>query len=528
MAVRKIETELSLSGERAFNDGMKAANSNLKTLKSEMALVKSEFDGQANSVDALRAKQRVLTDQYDQQNEKVKALEKMLDKARSAYGDNSAQVDKYQQQLNNAKVQLNKFGNELEDTNKYLKEAEESSNGAAKSIDEFGKQVGEAGGELNGSGGLISSLSQMKQLLVGGAVVTALKEIGSAVLDVTKAGAAYADEVLTMATVTGLSTETLQEYMYMSDLVDVSVDTVTGSITKLKKSMDSAREGTGASAEAFAQLGVQIIDADGNLRNAEDVFYDVIDALGTMTNETERDIVTMDLMGKSAQDLNPLIEAGTDALNDFRTEAHETGAVLSDETLSSLGEVQDSFDRLDQQMTASKNKLAEEFAPAVKAICDELIEAWDKVTDAIIKAHQWLQNTKIGGNMPSNQPGSYSNISGGYTNPDEEFYGTNNSYLDKIKNGSHASGLDYVPFDGYIAELHKGEAVLTKNQAAVLRQMSSRPTAEAVSVPSSGTTNRPRDIVINLTSQLDGRTLAAVTYRYNEAEKERHGNSLVR
>lgn len=32
-------------------------------------------------------------------------------------------------------------------------------------------------------------------------------------------------------------------------------------------------------------------------------------------------------------------------------------------------------------------------------------------------------------------------------------------------NGSHADGLDYVPFDGYVAELHKGERVQTKEEA---------------------------------------------------------------
>ena len=32
-------------------------------------------------------------------------------------------------------------------------------------------------------------------------------------------------------------------------------------------------------------------------------------------------------------------------------------------------------------------------------------------------------------------------------------------------NGSHAGGLDYVPFDGYVAELHKGEQVLTAEEA---------------------------------------------------------------
>ena len=37
-------------------------------------------------------------------------------------------------------------------------------------------------------------------------------------------------------------------------------------------------------------------------------------------------------------------------------------------------------------------------------------------------------------------------------------------------NGSHRNGLPYVPFDGYIAELHKGEAVLTRQEASYYRR----------------------------------------------------------
>ena len=37
-------------------------------------------------------------------------------------------------------------------------------------------------------------------------------------------------------------------------------------------------------------------------------------------------------------------------------------------------------------------------------------------------------------------------------------------------NGSHAGGLSYVPFDGYIAELHRGERVLNANEAKDYRR----------------------------------------------------------
>ena len=40
-------------------------------------------------------------------------------------------------------------------------------------------------------------------------------------------------------------------------------------------------------------------------------------------------------------------------------------------------------------------------------------------------------------------------------------------YSGKI-NGSYASGLDYVPYDGYVAELHKGERILTNLQARAM------------------------------------------------------------
>ena len=48
--------------------------------------------------------------------------------------------------------------------------------------------------------------------------------------------------------------------------------------------------------------------------------------------------------------------------------------------------------------------------------------------------------------------------------------------------GSHASGLDRVPYDGYVAELHKDEAVLTKEEAAVWHALSAGPPAASQGV----------------------------------------------
>lgn len=78
MAVRTISTSIKLDGEQEFKKQMSSVNSELKNLKSEMSLATAEFKGQANSMEALTTKGRLLQQQYDQQKAKVQALEQAV------------------------------------------------------------------------------------------------------------------------------------------------------------------------------------------------------------------------------------------------------------------------------------------------------------------------------------------------------------------------------------------------------------------------------------------------------------------
>ncbi len=68
---------------------------------------------------------------------------------------------------------------------------------------------------------------------------------------------------------------------------------------------------------AYNRLGVKVRDNDGNLRDSETVYWELIDALGGITNETERDALAMQIFGKSAQELNPLIVQGSAGIAAF-------------------------------------------------------------------------------------------------------------------------------------------------------------------------------------------------------------------
>lgn len=148
MATRRIDTEIgiTLAGEREFNDQMKAVNNNLKNLKSEMAVVASEFDGNADSTEALTKKQRILQDTYDQQKEKVRALNEMLKKQIEQFGEDSAAADKYRQQLNYAQIELNKTKKTLDTVTEALAEQNKETDLAAKALEVL-KTAGQGAGK---------------------------------------------------------------------------------------------------------------------------------------------------------------------------------------------------------------------------------------------------------------------------------------------------------------------------------------------------------------------------------------------
>ncbi len=179
MAVRRIETELTLGGEKQFNDQMKAVNSNLKTLKTDMAAVSSEFRKNENSVEALRAKQKILQEQYRQQEEIVNALSKRLEHVKEIYGENSAQADKLRQQLNAATVAMNKAKDAADENAEALDQQtgafgklRSAANAAGKTISTVASGAGKAfSGIAKAAAGLTAA---------GAAAVGGLAAIGAA------------------------------------------------------------------------------------------------------------------------------------------------------------------------------------------------------------------------------------------------------------------------------------------------------------------------------------------------------------
>ena len=381
-----IGPKIGIEGESEFRKQLKNVNEQIKTLGSEMKVVETAFEGQEKSEEALTAKSRVLTEEIGKQREKVDLLTKGLKESAEKYGENDERTLKWQQAVNNATAELNKMENQLDKTTGELNDEASGADKAGDETEEAGKQAKESEGNWKGLGDTMAAVGAA-MAAAAAAAAAAIVSAGKALADFAVSGAAYADDLLTMSTVTGMSTEKLQELQYAADLVDVSVDTITGSMKKNLASMSKAQKGNEATAAAYKKLGVEVEDANGNLRDDETVYWELINALGQVENETERDALAMELLGKSASDLNPLIEAGADKMAELADDAHKAGYVLDKETLDSFGEFDDQLRKLDKGAEAAKNAMGTILLPVLTDLAGDGVDLLGQFTNGILDAN---------------------------------------------------------------------------------------------------------------------------------------------
>ena len=356
-----IGPKIGIQGEREFRAQIQQINQSMKTLAAEGEAVASAFDDDTSAEKKATAQKELLNRQIEAQKDKLALLERGLSESAKMYGEADTRTLKWQQAVHEATATLNDMERELSELD--------------KGVDETTDSMQDAGAAASGWADVMKGQLLADAVKAGlQKVVNMAEDIASAMWSASEAGAAYADEINTLAATTGLSTDALQEYKYMAELTDVSLETITGSMTKLVRSMNSAREEKGEAAEVFRELGIAVKDSAGNLRDSRTVFIEAITALGKIENETERDAAAMTLFGKSARDLNPLIKTGAEKLESLAKEAHDAGYVLSGEALQALQKQQDAQDRLSKKTEALSKRFAAGLAPSVEKAASKLDE----------------------------------------------------------------------------------------------------------------------------------------------------------
>lgn len=381
MANKIIGITVDIEGKSSgLTKSLQEANSAINKTTSALKDVDKALQLDPTNVELLAQKELLLNKQIEQTNEKLEIMQQVAQDANDALARGDISQEQY------ASLQA-----EIAKTSVSLNELEEAADGSADELEETGDEAEESGKSMEAFGEAAKTAGEVAvaafeatiaaAVAVGAAVAGAMVEAGTALASTTLETSKLADELLTLSSTTGLSTDSLQELNYASELLDVSTDTVTGSMNKLLKTMSSS-----GGAEKFEELGIAVYDAEGNLRSAEDVFWDTIDVLGTYENESERDIAAMELLGKSARELNPLIEAGSNTFRQLADEAHSVGYVMDSETLDAFGALDDNMQRLTNTTQAVEQSFGQVLLPLMTDASGDLVSLMGDFSGALSEA----------------------------------------------------------------------------------------------------------------------------------------------
>ena len=376
---------------QAYTDQLEKSRANLDkhittttNLKTKLDATTTAYEQSKLAVGAEDAATVKLRTELDALTQKYKASE-------SAVVKNQSSIQGYTIQVNNATGKLNSFEAELTDTNGKIQTFGSEANRAETETKQLGNSLDGAKekGSLLGkifAGGLFANIASK-----------ALNSLGNMLKNFATAALNTADQLKGLTAETGLSSTELQKLRYIGEDVGVGIETMATSMKRIVKSMESARDGAGTQAEAYKKLGIQITETNGELRDGNTVYGEVLNALGKMTNETERDALAQIVLGRSATELNAIIELGADGMKELGDQAENTGAIMSEGAVTALDNLGDSIDHAKQKAESLVGEGLAKIIEATKTVAsltsaattlEDTANGTDKVTESTAAASQ--------------------------------------------------------------------------------------------------------------------------------------------
>ena len=343
-----------------LDKSLREINNNTKKLDQELRKVDKALKFNPTSVELWRQKQDLLKKKIDETKKSLDLLkQKQADMDARGVSKTSEEYRKVQREIIEAESKLKTFQTQLRKIGQVNLRA------TSEQFKVMGDKLTSAGQAMRG-------------------ISTAAAALAASIGALTVKSGQWADNMNTMSKKYSIGTKDLQMYSAAAKLVDTDVETIAKSHVKLEKTMLTASKGTGTAADAFKALGVQVTNADGSLRDGDQVWQETIKALGQMENETERDAYAMTLMGRSASELNPLIEDGGEAYKNLAETMQKYDLDFVDQDmLDNANKFNDSLDTMKAIGMIAFQQLGTQLAAY-------LAPAMEKVVDVVGRLANWF------------------------------------------------------------------------------------------------------------------------------------------
>lgn len=404
-AMDAYQAEVDGSGQTAkkLSESLELVEAKLAANKAEVDRIAQSYDKGDRSAKGYEARNKALAEQneqlnarMEQQRQKMDLLREAMEKAADVYGDNSVEVQNYRKQLSETQAEIDK-------TSKTISENMETMNsGANPLLDTIKDLTQQAGVEL--PGGLDKAIGKLGALgdMAGtvGAAIAIVKPIIGTISD---ASDSFSD-LKSNAQLLGLDTTQYQKLQYALMQVGVSseglseimnplygkikeADDVLGDYAKGLKNMgdatDEERKKIIEMQNTWSDYNVQLYDSQGNLRDMDEIFYDLIESFAETGSATERIARMQGIFGETASKVNEIVENGGTSLRDFADRAEELGKVLDESTIQAMDNVNTAIGKFKQNLDNAKNSLGALLVGLLTFNGDLISDAWSGIKGSV-------------------------------------------------------------------------------------------------------------------------------------------------
>lgn len=182
-----------------------------------------------------------------------------------------------------------------------------------------------------------------------------------------KSGIDAADSLAKMSVRTGVATRDLASFQLAADSADTSMEGVAKGLGKLNRSIGEAEAGNKLIASSLKELGV-------TAKEPKEAFYQLADAVANIQDPTKRAYLLNNVLGKSYEDLLPLLSQGGDALRE--------SAKASESFADAMARLAPDAEKFNDTLTAMKNSAA----GAAAALLADLVPAMNSVLENVRQA----------------------------------------------------------------------------------------------------------------------------------------------
>lgn len=404
-AMDAYQAEVDGSGQTAkkLSESLELVEAKLAANKAEVDRIAQSYDKGDRSAKGYEARNKALAEQneqlnarMEQQREKIELLSKAMEKAADTYGENSVEVQNYKKQLAEAQTEIDKTSKTIEENTKTMNSEANPLLDTFKDLtDQIGIKLPEGFDNVIGKFGKFGEIGA--QL---GTAVTITKGIIGTISDASDSFSNLKEN----AQMLGLDTTQYQKLQYALLQVGVSSDGLSEIMNPLYSKIKEADDVLGDYAKGLKNMGdatdeerkkiiemqntwsdynVQLYDSQGNLRDMDEIFYDLIESFAETGSATERIAKMQGIFGETASKVNEIVENGGTSLRDFASQAEELGKVLDESTIQAMDNVNTAINKFKSNLDNAKNSLGALLVGLLTFNGDLISDAWSGIKGSV-------------------------------------------------------------------------------------------------------------------------------------------------